>query len=92
MLYLQAGRNFEGVPVAHMKTLCGVVKNTNSARLPERVHDVDRSKIPTEFDARQQWPHCPTLKELRDQGSCGSCWVQANVSLHFHSASFRIIA
>lgn len=32
--------------------------------------------IPESFDARQQWPDCPSTKEIRDQGSCGSCWVR----------------
>ncbi|CAF0996384.1 unnamed protein product [Rotaria magnacalcarata] len=31
--------------------------------------------LPENFDARDQWPNCPTLKEVRDQGSCGSCWA-----------------
>lgn len=32
--------------------------------------------LPENFDAREQWPNCPTIKEIRDQGSCGSCWVR----------------
>jgi len=37
-------------------------------------HDVPND-LPDNFDARTQWPNCPTLKEVRDQGSCGSCWA-----------------
>jgi len=37
-------------------------------------HEVPND-LPDNFDARQQWPNCPTLKEVRDQGSCGSCWA-----------------
>lgn len=32
--------------------------------------------LPDNFDARVQWPNCPTIKEVRDQGNCGSCWVR----------------
>lgn len=34
-------------------------------------------ELPKNFDPREQWPNCPTLKEIRDQGSCGSCWVRS---------------
>jgi len=37
-------------------------------------HDVPND-LPDSFDARQQWNNCPTIKEIRDQGSCGSCWA-----------------
>lgn len=36
-------------------------------------------KLPQQFDSREQWPNCPTLKEIRDQGSCGSCWVSFSI-------------
>jgi cathepsin B len=38
------------------------------------IHDVPND-LPENFDAREQWPNCPTIKEVRDQGSCGSCWA-----------------
>jgi cathepsin B len=31
--------------------------------------------IPDSFDPREKWPECPTIKEIRDQGGCGSCWA-----------------
>lgn len=41
-----------------------------------RAHDVEGIKLPDSFDPREQWPNCPTLKQIRDQGNCGSCWVK----------------
>jgi cathepsin B len=62
------------------------------------VHYDDVSDLPESFDQRDNWPNCPTLKEIREQGNCGSCWAisavetmsdriciesQANVNKHF---------
>lgn len=34
-----------------------------------------RDDLPENFDSRVNWPNCPTIQEIRDQGSCGSCWA-----------------
>lgn len=31
--------------------------------------------IPKEFDSRTAWPDCPSIRAVRDQSSCGSCWA-----------------
>ena len=67
--------NFERSSLAEVKHLCGVVKSVNKIPLPVRTHQLDSLSLPDSFDARKQWPNCPTIKEIRDQGSCGSCWV-----------------
>lgn len=71
-----AGRNFgNNVKLTHIKRILGVLPNHKNF-LPElHEHDLEGIEIPTEFDSRQKWPNCPTIKEIRDQGSCGSCWV-----------------
>ena len=42
----------------------------------EYVHMTHEMDLPDEFDARTKWGDiCSSLNEIRDQGSCGSCWV-----------------
>lgn len=48
-------------------------------RLPEKAIQVAAS-IPDAFDPREQWPNCNVLNEVRDQGTCGSCWAFGAVS------------
>ena len=62
--------------VHYVKGLCGVIPNPNNWQLKELRHDLSGVKVPDSFDARDQWTNCPTLKEIRDQGNCGSCWVR----------------
>uniref|UniRef100_A0A915Q7B8 Ras-GEF domain-containing protein n=1 Tax=Setaria digitata TaxID=48799 RepID=A0A915Q7B8_9BILA len=38
-----------------------------------------RMNIPESFDAREKWPECASLRNIRDQSSCGSCWAIAAV-------------
>lgn len=55
----------------------GVHKDNNKQPKLEELLTYTDSLIdlPENFDAREQWPNCPTIREVRDQGSCGSCWV-----------------
>jgi len=45
----------------------GVARNSTAKK-------VDMT-LPEEFDARVQWPNCRSIKMIRDQGNCGSCWA-----------------
>lgn len=69
----KAGQNFHNVDVRYVKGLCGAL--LDGPRLPEVAHSLEYMKLPDSFDARQQWPNCPTIQQIRDQGSCGSCWA-----------------
>ncbi|XP_055349506.1 cathepsin B-like cysteine proteinase 1 [Paramacrobiotus metropolitanus] len=37
--------------------------------------------VPLCFDARDKWPKCQSIREIRDQGQCGTCWAVAAASV-----------
>uniref|UniRef100_A0AAY5KNH4 Cathepsin B n=1 Tax=Esox lucius TaxID=8010 RepID=A0AAY5KNH4_ESOLU len=69
----KAGHNFQNADYSYVKRLCGTL--LDGPKLPIMVQYAADVKLPASFDPREQWPNCPTLKEVRDQGSCGSCWA-----------------
>ncbi|XP_023695672.1 cathepsin B-like isoform X2 [Paramormyrops kingsleyae] len=69
----KAGHNFQNVDYSYVKALCGTYMD--GPTLPVLEEYAEDIKLPENFDAREQWPNCPTIKEIRDQGSCGSCWA-----------------
>lgn len=72
----QAGSNFHpSVPESFFRTLMGVHPDSKRFQQPAKLFSAVREDLPAEFDSRLQWPNCPTIREIRDQGSCGSCWA-----------------
>lgn len=67
---------FQGVPLKLIKNQMGALEGGEKLPLAERVVADD---IPDSFDARTNWASCPSIGEVRDQGSCGSCWVSERV-------------
>lgn len=70
----KAGPNFDAAtPEKQILGLMGVVKRPGLERTI--FHHDNIPELPVSFDARVQWPKCKTISEIRDQGSCGSCWA-----------------
>ncbi|VDL92965.1 unnamed protein product [Schistocephalus solidus] len=84
VVYLQANTTWRAAPsrrfnlALEVKQQLGVIPSPNRRLLPTKCHEVTLAKatvLPEAFDARTNWPACPTIGEIRDQGSCGSCWA-----------------
>ncbi|KAK1805481.1 hypothetical protein P4O66_019780, partial [Electrophorus voltai] len=63
---------FENVEYTYIKSLCGTI--LKGPKLPDMVR-FEEFSLPDSFDSRDQWPNCHTISQIRDQGSCGSCWA-----------------
>uniref|UniRef100_A0A224XFA6 Putative cathepsin l n=1 Tax=Panstrongylus lignarius TaxID=156445 RepID=A0A224XFA6_9HEMI len=75
----KAGRNFHPkTSFKYLTKLMGVHPDAVLHKLPLKSDNFDAyydGPIPEQFDSREQWRDCPTISEIRDQGSCGSCWA-----------------
>jgi cathepsin B len=73
-----ARRNFpEDTPMEQLKRLNGALDDPHHKyQVKLKVHRVNVSAIPDTFDGRTYWSQCESLKDIRDQGNCGSCWVR----------------
>ncbi|CAD7090587.1 unnamed protein product [Hermetia illucens] len=103
----KAGANFHpSTPVATLKRLMGVHPDANKFRLAEQAPFFgDSEDLPENFDSRENWPDCPTIREVRDQGSCGSCWafgaveaisdricIHSNATVHAHISAEDLLS
>lgn len=103
----RAGRNFdENISMFHIRQMMGVHPDHQQYQNPVFFHNIDDdTELPEEFDSRAQWPDCPTIREIRDQGGCGSCWafgaveamsdrvcIHSNASIHFRFSADDLVS
>jgi len=69
-----AYRRFANLTVSDVKRMMGSRRGQEGT-----LGRVFRAKsdfvAPASFDARKNWPNCPTVAQIRDQSACGSCWA-----------------
>ncbi|GFR96986.1 cathepsin B [Elysia marginata] len=80
----KAGRNFNANQLKYVKNLLGVDMEANALynQLHMRVAEdasYEVNDLPETFDPREKWPNCKSIKEVRDQANCGSCWAFGSV-------------
>lgn len=84
----RAGRNFNPeTSLTYLRRLLGVKKQLNadlSELKPDQPIWQPLIDLPDQFDPREKWPECDSIRKIYDQGSCGSCWVS------FENNSIRI--
>jgi len=78
-----AGRNiiFEGATLKDAKSRLGTLQSLDKSKwLPFKAPETF-VELPADFDWRAdpRAAKCPSLKEIRDQANCGSCWAFGSV-------------
>jgi len=78
----KAGHNefFRDATLKQAKVLMGTLQHTDQSQwLPHKASAP--VQLPTEFDWRTdpRAAKCPSVKEIRDQANCGSCWAFGSV-------------
>jgi cathepsin B len=72
----EAGPNerFADMKLSTVQRLMGTLKTPQENKLPLK-NITPNTNLPENFDLREKWPQCESLKEIRDQSTCGSCWA-----------------
>jgi len=65
---------FTNKDINQIKMLLGSLKNPKKSKLRKKIA-LNSSDLPVNYDLREVFPKCESIKEVRDQSNCGSCWA-----------------
>jgi len=67
---------FKDITVEEFQTYLGALPTPKKVldSMPKMLH-MENIQLPENFDLRDAYPQCESLKEIRDQSTCGSCWA-----------------
>ncbi|TNN21125.1 Cathepsin B-like cysteine proteinase [Schistosoma japonicum] len=74
----KADRTTRFTSIHHAKSMMGVLLNRvdqHKLHHPIIHHNDINIKLPKYFDSRKYWKNCSSIRTIRDQSSCGSCWA-----------------
>jgi len=74
--HINHGSAVAGATLEQIKGMLGVLPG--GPQLPTKVFETFIAP-PDTFDSAENWPECATMKVIRDQSACGSCWAFAAV-------------
>jgi cathepsin B len=71
---LNRGSSIYGATKDQVKAMLGARKG--GPKLPRKtIFEADPKAVPAAFDSATNWPQCATMKVIRDQSACGTCWA-----------------
>jgi len=68
---------FKDIKLREFQSYLGALKTPRKlleSELPTMVF-TSNVELPESFDLREAYPQCDSLREIRDQSTCGSCWA-----------------
>jgi cathepsin B len=67
-----------------VKALLGSKPKGSEAKLrydnARKTYANSKLTAPDSFDSRTNWPKCDSIRDIRDQSNCGSCWAVSSAS------------
>lgn len=53
----------------------------NVGNLDDEEEEEDAEELPKAYNAAKEYPHCKSIRQIRDQGPCGGCWAMAAIEM-----------